>query len=105
MALLIFPADKLTAPLAGLLDLDMRPEIAARVNGALLRSFGDKDETKLKRLLRLRAWAERKTREAGKDLPPNFDLWDDEDARNEREDTVMTDNGEQAHAEADTMAL
>lgn len=105
MALLIFPADKLTGALAGLLDLDMRPQIAAKVNSALLLSFGEKNETKLKSLLKLRAWAERKTREAGKPVPDDFNLLNDLDDRKEREDTVMTDNGEGATGDAEAMAL
>lgn len=105
MALLIFPSDKLTPSLASLLDLDMRPKLAAKVNNALLTSFGEKDETKLKRLLQLRAWAERKTREAGKPVPDDFVLFNDKEDREEREDTVMSDTGEAGSGEAEAMAL
>ena len=106
MALLDYPPESLAPPLAGLLDLELRTVIAARVNEAILRSFGDKDQPMLKSLLRLRAWAERKSREQGKDLPMTLDIWQD-NTTTEGDDSIMADNGDHnnGHGEAEAMSL
>lgn len=75
MALLIFPSDNLTPPLSGLLDPDLRQTVAMRVNEAILESQGFRKQARLKSLVKLRAWAERKAREQGKDLPKKLDLF------------------------------
>lgn len=99
MALLIFPHDNLTGPLKGMLDPDVRQSMATRVNEAILSSQGARSQAKLRSLVRLRAWAERKAREAGKDLPARIDLWGESDMR-DGDDVVMTGNapGQEAMA-------
>jgi len=89
MALLIFPHDNLTGPLKGMLDPDVRQGMATRVNEAILSSQGVRGQTKLRSLVRLRAWAERKAREQGKDLPAILDIWGDSEGR-DGDDTIMT---------------
>ena len=73
MALLIFPAENLAPPLAALLDPNLRRDVAKRVNEAILASHGEK-KAKLNDLVKLRAWAEQKARDAKKDLPESIDL-------------------------------
>lgn len=74
MALLIFPPDNLAPPLAALLDPNLRKDVAKRVNEALLQSQTERTKAKLYDLVKLRAWAEQKAREAKKDLPERIDL-------------------------------
>ncbi len=95
MALLIFPSDNLAPQLAGLLDPDLRQNVATRVNEAILNNQGYKSQARLTSLVKLRAWAERKAREEGKDLPKRLDLWGERDfGGREAEDSVMGGNGE-----------
>ena len=81
MALLIFPPEKLTPPLAALFDPKLREIVANRVNEAILASQCFVREAKIKNLVRLRAWAEEKAREAKKDLPPSIPLGLDGDGQ------------------------
>ncbi|KAF2149025.1 hypothetical protein K461DRAFT_282503 [Myriangium duriaei CBS 260.36] len=74
MALLIFPPEKLTPPLKALLDLSLRQTVASSVNEAILASQGERREARIRNLVRVRAWAEQKAREAKLDLPPTLDL-------------------------------
>ena len=74
LALLIFPAENIDPSLAPLLSPDLRKEIATRVNEAILLSQGARKEARLRNLVRLRAWAERKARDAKKDIPEKLDL-------------------------------
>lgn len=74
LALLIFPAENLDASLAPLLSPDLRKEIATRVNEVILQSQGARKEARLRNLVKLRAWAEKKAREAKKDIPDKLDL-------------------------------
>ncbi|KAH0558974.1 hypothetical protein GP486_004407 [Trichoglossum hirsutum] len=74
MALLIFPPDNLVPPLASLLDPSLRQIVANKVNEAILVSQGARKEPKMRDLVRLRAWAEQKAREAKKDLPLALEL-------------------------------
>ncbi|PWY82183.1 CTLH domain-containing protein [Aspergillus heteromorphus CBS 117.55] len=74
LALLIFPADNLSPSLAPLLHPDLRKEIANRVNEAILLNQGTHKEARLRNLVKLRAWAEQKAREAKKDIPEKLDL-------------------------------
>ncbi|KAK6350241.1 hypothetical protein TWF696_006476 [Orbilia brochopaga] len=60
MALLCFPPDQLSPPLAKLMDPDMRKEVAAQVNEAILSHQSVLPEAKLRSLVRLRAWVEAK---------------------------------------------
>ena len=63
MALLIFPPDNLSPTLAPLLDTQLRRDVAARVNEAILASQGLRRMAKLRDLVKVRAWAEAKARE------------------------------------------
>jgi len=94
MALLIFPADNLAAPLAGLLDASLRQNIATRVNEAVLRGQGLRSQARLKSLVRLRAWVERRARDEGRDLPKSMSIWSDVDDTQEGEDSVMGGDGD-----------
>jgi len=98
MALLIFPPDNLAPPLAALLDPTLRKTVANRVNEAILSSQGARREARIRNLVRLRAWAEQKAREAKKDLPTTLDLGLDPTKEGRdghgHEDSVMQGNGE-----------
>ena len=96
MALLIFPPDNIAPPYAALLDPNLRKDVAKRVNEAILLSQGERTRAKLLELVKARAWAERKAREAKKELPDRIDLGLDpeHDRRDRREDSVMQGNGE-----------
>ncbi|KAI9817397.1 MAG: hypothetical protein M1826_001599 [Phylliscum demangeonii] len=74
MALLIFPPDDLAPPLAALLDPTLRKSVANRVNEAILIDQGARREARIRRVIRLRAWAEQKAREVKKDLPERLYL-------------------------------
>ena len=65
MALLCFPPDQLSPPLAKLLDPDLRKQVAAKVNEAILTCQGVVPEAKVRSLVRLRAWVEEKASRAG----------------------------------------
>ncbi|BDD55769.1 hypothetical protein MAP00_001256 [Monascus purpureus] len=101
LALLIFPSDNLDPSLAPLLSSDLRKEIATRVNEAILQSQGSRKEARLRNLVRLRAWAERKAREAKKDIPEKLDLGlvgennlMSSDRNGSSNDTEMTNSGD-----------
>lgn len=74
MALLIFPPDNLSPTLAPLLDTQLRRDVAARVNEAILASQGLRRMARLRDLVRVRAWAEAKVREGsgGASMPPKL---------------------------------
>lgn len=71
MALLIFPTDtaKLAPELASLVDPSLRREVANRVNEAILHSQGARREARIRNLVRLRVWGEKKARELRRDIP------------------------------------
>ncbi|KAL5358415.1 CTLH/CRA C-terminal to lish motif domain-containing protein [Aspergillus floccosus] len=101
LALLIFPTENLTPSLAPLLHPDLRKDIATRVNEAILHSQGARKEARLRNLVKLRAWAEQKAREAKKDIPDKLDLGlsdgnnnskDSGTSQNGSNDTVMMNN-------------
>ncbi|MCJ1385327.1 hypothetical protein MMC17_008449 [Xylographa soralifera] len=96
MALLIFPPDNLAPPLAALLDTKLRKDVAKRVNEAILQSNGERTRSKLLELVRTRAWAEQKARDAKKDIPDRIDIGLDpeNDGRDPEGDSVMHGNGE-----------
>ena len=110
LALLIFPSDNLAPSLASLLDPSLRKEIATRVNEAILQSQGARKEARLRNLVKLRAFAETKARDAKKDIPEKLDIGlvsdtHDNSSRNTRDtntgngqngadDTVMANNGD-----------
>ena len=75
MALLIFPADNLTPPLAEILQPSLRQEVAKRVNEALLRSSGGRAKATLYDLVSHRTWAQQKAQQMRKDsVPDRIDL-------------------------------
>lgn len=96
MALLIFQPDNLAPPLAALLDPNLRKDVAKRVNEALLRSQTERTKAKLYDLVKLRAWAEQKAREAKKDLPERIDLGLDpsRNGDDKSQDSGVHSNGE-----------
>ena len=96
MALLIFPPENLAPPLAALLDPNLRQTVANRVNEAILGNQGARREARIRNLVRLRAWAEKKAREANKDIPPKLSLGLDADkeGHDDDDDEAMNGNGE-----------
>lgn len=74
LSLLIFPPENLSPSLAPLLRPDLRKEIATRVNEAILQSQGARKEARLRNLVKLRAWAEQKAREAKKNIPDKLGI-------------------------------
>ncbi|KAI9683556.1 MAG: hypothetical protein M1829_004859 [Trizodia sp. TS-e1964] len=74
LALLIFPADSLTAPLAELLDPALRKSVAIQVNEAILSYEGARKEARLRMLIQLRAWSETHAREGKRSIPANLEL-------------------------------
>jgi glucose-induced degradation protein 8 len=74
LALLIFPSENLAPQLAALLHPDLRKDIANKVNEAILQNQGARKEARLRNLVKLRAWAEQKAREAKRDIPEHLDL-------------------------------
>jgi len=77
MALLIYPPDKLIPSLVGLLEPELKQGIANRVNEAILKGQGYRSQTRLKSLVKLKAWAEKRARDAGHDLPDKLSIWHD----------------------------
>lgn len=96
MALLIYDPKNIPAELAPLLEPQLRKDVAQSVNEALLREQGERTKAKLFDLVRLRAWSERKAREANKDLPEHLGLGLDElhTRRGKERDGGMHSNGE-----------
>lgn len=97
MALLIFPPENLAPPLAALLDPNLRQTVANRVNEAILGNQGARREARIRNLVRLRAWAEKKAREANKDIPSKLSLGLDADKEghdDDDDDEAMNGNGE-----------
>lgn len=107
LALLIFPPEKLSKSLASLLDPSLRKDIATQVNEAILTSMGARKEARLRNLVKIRAFAENKARDAKKDIPDKLDfglVGDSHDNSNSNDnsgtsqngtgDTEMTNNGD-----------
>ncbi|KAL4917510.1 CTLH/CRA C-terminal to lish motif domain-containing protein [Aspergillus aurantiobrunneus] len=107
LALLIFPKETLTPSLAPLLHSDLRRDIYAKVNAAILQDQGARTEALLCDFARLYAWAEQKAREAKKNIPDKLDLGLGESSNSSSardttgnsqngasNDTVMTNNGD-----------
>ncbi|KAL1597812.1 hypothetical protein SLS60_008299 [Paraconiothyrium brasiliense] len=75
MTLIIFlPSNDLQPQLAELLRPELRQQVAAKVNEAILTSLGVRGEARIYGLYRARQWSETRAREAGKDLPPSLPL-------------------------------
>lgn len=87
LSLLIFPTKNLVPSLAALLDPELRKTTANRVNEAILQSQGAHREARLRNLVRLRAWAEQKAREAKKDLPDKLDIGLNKDNGNDNNES------------------
>lgn len=107
LALLIFPSENLAPSLASLLNPSLRKDIATRVNEAILQSQGARKEARLRNLVKLRAWAEQKAREAKRDIPEKLDLGlvlvknendnghsQSANQNGNSDDAVMTNNGD-----------
>lgn len=106
LALLIFPTENLAPSLATLLHPDLRKDIATKVNEAILQTQGLRKEARLRNLVKLRAWAEQKAREAKRDIPDHLDLGlqgdksgtDQSQSRTSQngntDDALMTNNGD-----------
>ncbi|KAG0637009.1 hypothetical protein HOY80DRAFT_924939 [Tuber brumale] len=69
MALLCFPMENLAPPLVEMMDPALRRQVAAKVNEAILEVQGVPKEAKIRRLVRLRAWAEQRMRSERRDMP------------------------------------
>lgn len=90
--------------LATLLQPNLRKEIATKVNEAILKNQGARKEARLRNLVKLRAWAEQKARDAKPNRIPeriNIGLYPDdaqkssEDSTNgNSDDAIMTNNGD-----------
>jgi len=65
--------ENLAPPLAELMDPVLRRQVAAKVNEAILEVQGVSKEAKIRRLVRLRAWAEQRMRSEPRDML-NMDL-------------------------------
>ena len=96
MSLLIFDRNDLSPRLAALLDLNLRKEVAKKVNEAILTSQGEQTKSKLLELVRTRAWAEQKARDMKKDLPDSIGLGLDRgrNGQGRLADNMMLGNGE-----------
>ncbi|OOQ82556.1 Glucose-induced degradation protein 8 like protein [Penicillium brasilianum] len=105
LALLIFPSDNLSPSLASLLDPSLRKDIAQRVNEAILQNQGARKEARLRNLVKLRAFAEHKARDAKKDIPDKLDigLLGDNDNNQSRNSNDATNNGSSQNGSGDTV--
>jgi glucose-induced degradation protein 8 len=74
MALLIFPHTDLNPPLAALLHPDLRRAVARDVNQAILKHQSERREAAIRKLVKMRAWAENTARENSKSIPDRIDL-------------------------------
>lgn len=97
MAIMLYSPDKLDkmpADVQSLLKPDLRENIARRANEAILKQQGYPMQPKLQGLVKLRAWAERRTKETTKGfLPKELALWEQSGIAPE-EDSVMGGNGD-----------
>ena len=68
------------------------------MNEAILQNQGARKEARLRNLVKLRAWAEQKAREAKKDLPEKLDLGlgdnNTKGPNGASNDTLMANNGD-----------
>lgn len=103
LALLIFPSEQLAPSLATLLQPNLRKDIAARVNEAILKNQGARKEARLRNLVKFRAWVEKKARETKPGGFPdhlNIGLYPEkqhttnEHSNGNSDDAIMTNNGD-----------
>ncbi|KAJ5179872.1 CTLH domain-containing protein [Penicillium capsulatum] len=99
LALLIFPSDNLSPALASLLDPSLRKDIAMRVNEAILQNQGACQEARLRNLVKLRAFAEKKARSAKKDIPDKLELC----LTNDTHDNSSSNNGSTRNGNSDSV--
>jgi hypothetical protein len=90
MALLIYPKDKMSPPMLALLDPELRRGIANRVNVALLDKDGHRSQTRLKSLVKLKVWAEKRAREQELELPGKLGIWEENNKGGHSTDVPMT---------------
>jgi hypothetical protein len=106
LALLIFPSDNLSSSLATLLDPSLRKDIAQRVNEAILQSQGARKEARLRNLVKLRAFAEHKARDAKKDIPDKLDIGllgdNNDNNKSSNNSNEATNNGSTQNGSGDT---
>ncbi|KAF9881624.1 ran binding protein in the microtubule-organising centre [Colletotrichum karsti] len=74
MALLIFPHNDLEPALAAILHPDLRRGVADDVNKAILQRESQRREASIRRLVRMRQWAENTARAEKKALPERIGL-------------------------------
>ncbi|KAI6247413.1 Glucose-induced degradation protein 8 [Erysiphe necator] len=74
MTLLVFPSDKLEPDLVVLLEPSLRRKVAEKVNMAILGRQKSQKEATIRKLIRLRAWAEDSARSHNIDLPHQINL-------------------------------
>ncbi|PHH78149.1 hypothetical protein CDD80_7323 [Ophiocordyceps camponoti-rufipedis] len=74
MALLLFPQENLDPQLAALLNPDLRRDAADSVNRAILERQSARREAAIRHLVKMRAWAETKARQAFIVIPDRLDL-------------------------------
>lgn len=74
MALLLIPHDSLEPQLAALLDPGLREQAAERVNRAIIASRSKRTIAGIRDLVRMRCWAEQRSREAKMPLPEKLYL-------------------------------
>ncbi|EGX95760.1 CTLH domain-containing protein [Cordyceps militaris CM01] len=74
MALLLFPPEALEPQLAALLNPELRRVVADSVNRAILERQSMKREAAIRRLVKMRAWAESAARSRACPLPERLEL-------------------------------
>lgn len=74
MALLMIPHDSLEPQLAALLDPSLRQDAAERVNNAIIASRSKRTIAGIRNLVKMRCWAENRSRELGLPLPDRLDI-------------------------------
>lgn len=74
MALLMIPHDSLEPQLAALLDPNLRQDAAERVNNAIIASRSKRTIAGIRNLVKMRCWAENKSRDLGLPLPDRLDI-------------------------------
>lgn len=74
MALLFIPQDSLEPQLAALLDPSLRRDAADRVNNAIIASRSKRTIAGIRSLVKMRCWAENKSRDFSMPLPDRLDI-------------------------------
>ena len=103
MALLIFDPDKLTPPLAALLEPELRQEVGQRVNQALLASRGERTKATLYDLVNHRSWANQKAMEAKKEHLPDY-IEISSDPTQNGHDSPQNGSSHRSNGQGDAMA-